>query len=556
MSIKKSFAWYGSKQAPAFLSVSLLPVYRHCGFGLQSAQQSSKAFLIGVVIFPVCEVTDMARLLNIPCPVCLAVQDGAIQANRVQHVRHALRFLNQSTLHFVGDPCAGNGMFREDQQQLVIRADRFIDALLDLISDIHVFRSKPASYPLALQVSIEAFGKLFVLARIANKAGVVLDCSTGQRPGILNNLIGCTSSLQENGRNIPLRSHQCINADGRRSQMFDGLKSPDWAQVNIPKASMPYCCTAEVSASEVGTVKISIAEIGTNEMGIVEVGIAEIGTAEAGTAEIGADEVGTDEFSMAEMGPAEVCASEIGASEVSAVEASTPEVGASEVDIAEAGTVEVGTSEVSTVEVRLCLSMLLSPYIPSISSLLDDLKMFVICHLLYLYRFPLSIHRQWRISNYSLNCSPCDLHTTGTVTRGVQNTNLLPHQQHNERGDSHIIQNTLALQKHTAHNARQYRPQSLRSGVDAYTLRAMQHCSPRESGIMAYFSHLVPRFFPSSSRLVPRLLPSLLGTVKRVKEVSQGIQLQDAFREEIRDTHAHTLHRFILESSSTRKERR
>jgi len=48
----------------------------------------------------------------------------------------------------------------QDEQQLVIDANRFIDDGPDSVADLHVFRRKPAADAAVLQVCMEAFRKI------------------------------------------------------------------------------------------------------------------------------------------------------------------------------------------------------------------------------------------------------------------------------------------------------------------------------------------------------------------------------------------------------------
>ena len=66
-------------------------------------------------------------------------------------------------------------MLREDEQELVVKTDSFINLLVDLLAGGHVMRGKPAADPFVLQVSVEAVGELLVFGGVADEAGVELD---------------------------------------------------------------------------------------------------------------------------------------------------------------------------------------------------------------------------------------------------------------------------------------------------------------------------------------------------------------------------------------------
>ncbi len=59
-------------------------------------------------------------------------------------------------------------MLREDEQELVKQADRFVNAYADLVANLHIYESEPAAYTFALQISIQLVGKILVAAGMAN----------------------------------------------------------------------------------------------------------------------------------------------------------------------------------------------------------------------------------------------------------------------------------------------------------------------------------------------------------------------------------------------------
>ena len=58
-----------------------------------------------------------------------------------------------------------------------MNTNAFVDLLVQLLSSFHVFVRVPNAYFSTLEAIIEAFGELFVLVAIGDKAGVELDCT-------------------------------------------------------------------------------------------------------------------------------------------------------------------------------------------------------------------------------------------------------------------------------------------------------------------------------------------------------------------------------------------
>jgi len=83
--------------------------------------------------------------------------DGEQHTPLVAHL--ALAGLGDFRLH----PLALHAVRRQDQQQLVVQADGFVDLLVEFPAALHVVRSKPAAHTFVLQVGIEAVGEVFGL---------------------------------------------------------------------------------------------------------------------------------------------------------------------------------------------------------------------------------------------------------------------------------------------------------------------------------------------------------------------------------------------------------
>ena len=97
---------------------------------LEMSQQRSECLLIGGVVLPVGEVADMTVLK--PCdPICIAFQNGIVQANRKEYVLAALDFLMKSGINFPFNPGTVDGMIRENEESTVLVADGFFNASQD-----------------------------------------------------------------------------------------------------------------------------------------------------------------------------------------------------------------------------------------------------------------------------------------------------------------------------------------------------------------------------------------------------------------------------------------
>jgi len=73
------------------------------------------------------------------------------------------------------DPFAFHAVFGEDEEELVVQADGFVDLLVDLLAGGHVVRGEPAADAFILEVGVEAVGEGLVFGGVADEAGVELD---------------------------------------------------------------------------------------------------------------------------------------------------------------------------------------------------------------------------------------------------------------------------------------------------------------------------------------------------------------------------------------------
>src|SRR6266568_3121030 len=357
--------------------------------GLQIAHQPHQAFLVRIVFFPVGKVSDMACLLDTGGPRQPHLHHCLIQCDGKEHPFVLLLFLLKGSHNLAFHPLAIDRVLREDNQELIMQADRLVNAMPKLLPDPQIFRGVPASHAFGLQVGIEEFDKFLVLARVANEAGVVLDGVLNQGAGIGNEGIRQACLSQEGLRNVSFQSQEGIRPNDRRAKMPHCFQSLHGSQVNTSKDRQSYLGFAEVGIGEVGkaevgisevgkaevdTVEVSIAEVGFSEVGSPEIGSAEVRFAEVGFAEVGSPGVGIPEVGFAEVGSAEVGSAEVGigelgsaevgSAEVGFAEVGNAEVGNAEVGFAEVGSAEVGSAEVGSAEVGLYIWMLCSPCMP------------------------------------------------------------------------------------------------------------------------------------------------------------------------------------------------
>src|SRR2546429_322691 len=111
----------------------------------------------------------------------------------------------------------------------------------------------------------------------------------------------------------------------------------------------------------------STAEVCSNECNSSKVGIAEVGSAEESITEVSSAEVSITEVSSAEVSITEVDSAEVGSTEVSSAETTLDE--------------DVGYAEISPAEVWIDIKMLCPPLVPCLHPLFEDVKMFLVCHM-------------------------------------------------------------------------------------------------------------------------------------------------------------------------------
>src|SRR5260370_8299021 len=166
-----------------------------------------------------------------------------------------------------------------------------------ILTDLQVLRSKPTTHAVALQVSIQPFSKVLVLASIANKAGVVFDRMGHQRTHVSYEVLWNTSSAQKDLRNMACGAVDGINANSRWISMLHCLKPFHSTQINVIELCPSYFRAAD----------LSIPEVGTTEIGATQVSIAEVSSSEAATTEVGIAEISMFKVCIPAVGNTEIC---------------------------------------------------------------------------------------------------------------------------------------------------------------------------------------------------------------------------------------------------------
>src|SRR5260370_20952399 len=134
--------------------------------GLKIKQQALESLLVGVLIFPPAKGFNMTGTTDIDGPGQIRLLHQLIQRDGEKHQFVLLLFLLKSSHDFSLNPFAVDRMFREDYQELIVQANRLINTMPKILTDLQVLRSKPTTHAVALQVSIQPFSKVLVLASI------------------------------------------------------------------------------------------------------------------------------------------------------------------------------------------------------------------------------------------------------------------------------------------------------------------------------------------------------------------------------------------------------
>ena len=166
--------------------------------GLQVPQKPLKRHLIRIVLLPIAEIGDKV-FPNFNRRIFASIGVEALpipndrkrnEADREQDTYLVASLAPASLANFCFYPLAIHACPRKNEQDAVVNANRFINLLVNLLARLDVVRCKPAAYAFVLEVSVEAFGKLLVLGRMANKTRVELYRFIQERWQVIDELVG------------------------------------------------------------------------------------------------------------------------------------------------------------------------------------------------------------------------------------------------------------------------------------------------------------------------------------------------------------------------------
>jgi hypothetical protein len=321
---------------------------------LQITQQTSESALVGIVVLPLAEIPDVARVADIGSPGQGGLHDLLIQLEGKKDELIVGKFLFQCGRDHMVHPGAVDRVLRKHHQQLIVEVESLVEAGPGLLITFEVYRGEPTAHIRLSQVGMQAGGEIAVLAGRANTAGVELDGVLLHERTSAGNEGGRQASLAQEGlSNIPLRAHDGIRSDGRGTLVSQGFQSLDCPQVKPPEDSPSDSGPSEVGVAKVGPTEIRSAEVAFSEVCASQVGIAEIRSAEIRSTEVSKTEVGKTEVGKTEIGFAEVSVTKIGLAEICSAEVGFPQSGIVEVSSMEVGSAEIGAAEMSCVEIRL-----------------------------------------------------------------------------------------------------------------------------------------------------------------------------------------------------------
>jgi hypothetical protein len=88
-----------------------------------------------------------------------------------------------------------------------------IDGWPDFIANLHILLIKPARDSTLQEITIQALGESIIVARIADKAGIVLNGLTSERSSVGNECVGNSSPPEKYIRDFAFRTVNCINTN-------------------------------------------------------------------------------------------------------------------------------------------------------------------------------------------------------------------------------------------------------------------------------------------------------------------------------------------------------
>ena len=142
--------------------------------------------MIRVVRLPAPKVANVAGIAYQRWPSRLQGHYRVVNPDRKEDGGALLAFSCQGRFDLFLYPLTRHRSLGQNEKQLVINADRFIDAYPYFGPYGEIFWGKPAPYTLVLEIRMKAFGKGMVLARVTDEAGVKLEGLIEERREIVN----------------------------------------------------------------------------------------------------------------------------------------------------------------------------------------------------------------------------------------------------------------------------------------------------------------------------------------------------------------------------------
>lgn len=168
------------------------------------------------MILPTAEVADVARPSQARRPSLIGVHHRVVQLDWKQDCLAGFVLLFERRLHFFLYPPARDGMLRQDHHQLVVQANRLVDARAELVTDLQVLGRKPAADGSSLAVRGLPVGFLAMQhalngqsVQLIGKADAIVTRGGGIRPafpGVALHRLARLSQAVQGGKN----THGCV----------------------------------------------------------------------------------------------------------------------------------------------------------------------------------------------------------------------------------------------------------------------------------------------------------------------------------------------------------
>lgn len=190
-------------------------------------QETLKGELVGIMIFPSGEVADVPAAAQVGGPVLVRVQNCIVQSQGKEYIAVLAFLFFAGGKYLALDPGAGDSGLGEYDDEFIVEANGFVDTPMIMVADLEIFFSEPAAHASGLEIGIEALSKVFILVRVGNEAGVIID---GQHRGDERAHIGDEGfrnahTAQKSFRDLSVRLVDSIEANGRRKNVLDCSES-------------------------------------------------------------------------------------------------------------------------------------------------------------------------------------------------------------------------------------------------------------------------------------------------------------------------------------------